>query len=242
MHAYGTWLLLGVAACGRIGFDSSSSAADASPLDTVDALVDASPDATGFQCGDKVDSGAGLVESRAFGAQCWLGENLAIGTTVSGTTTPSNNGVAERVCFNNVLTNCALRGGLYEWNEAMAYATAERSRGICPPSWHIPSDAEWMTLERTLGMSVTASMGFGYRGAQDVAFEAASPGFGARFVGIRTDSITFFGDTTEAFFWSSTEVLAGANGISRRVTQGIGGIDRTGYAKRNAMSVRCVHD
>ena len=31
---------------------------------------------------------------------------------------------------------------------------SERSRGICPAGWHVPSDCEWMYLEHGQGMSI----------------------------------------------------------------------------------------
>jgi uncharacterized protein (TIGR02145 family) len=33
------------------------------------------------------------------------------------------------------------------WEELMQYTTDEGTLGICPPGWHIPSDAEWKLLE-----------------------------------------------------------------------------------------------
>jgi len=50
-------------------------------------------------------------------------------------------------------------------------ATAERSRGVCPVGFHIPSDCEFMYLEHGLGLAVilqnntgTASRYSGYAG------------------------------------------------------------------------------
>jgi len=43
-------------------------------------------------------------------------------------------------------SNCETYGGLYQWNEAMQYSTQQGVRGICPPGWHIPTDAEWTAL------------------------------------------------------------------------------------------------
>ncbi|MDP2268940.1 MAG: FISUMP domain-containing protein, partial [Deltaproteobacteria bacterium] len=49
-------------------------------------------------------------------------------------------------------------GVLYNWPAAMNGASGINSasssvQGSCPSGWHVPSDAEWMVLEKTLGMS-----------------------------------------------------------------------------------------
>lgn len=84
------------------------------------------------------------------GNQCWLSENLNVGIMIDGTIEQSNNGTIEKYCYNNETTNCTLYGGLYQWNEAMQYNTAEGSQGICPEGWHIPTDQELKTLEGTV--------------------------------------------------------------------------------------------
>jgi len=55
------------------------------------------------------------------GTQCWLKENLNIGTKIPGTQNQANNGTIEKYCYNNDEANCAIYGGLYQWNEMMQY-------------------------------------------------------------------------------------------------------------------------
>ncbi|HRZ21657.1 MAG TPA: fibrobacter succinogenes major paralogous domain-containing protein, partial [Bacteroidales bacterium] len=62
----------------------------------------------------------------------------------------TNNGTIEKYCYDNNAANCSTLGGLYEWNEAIQYITAEATQGICPVGWHIPSDGEWKVLEGTV--------------------------------------------------------------------------------------------
>ncbi len=81
--------------------------------------------------------------------------NLNVGTmipsTVAGTIShQTNNGTVEKYCYGDSAANCAIYGGLYEWDEAMGYAagnnndlTGARVQGICPAGFHIPSDLEW---------------------------------------------------------------------------------------------------
>lgn len=80
-------------------------------------------------------------------SQCWLKENLNVGTMIGGGSEMSNNGIIEKYCFSNNMNNCNNYGGLYQWNEMMQYTTQQGSQGICPPEWHIPTDEEWKVLE-----------------------------------------------------------------------------------------------
>ncbi len=59
------------------------------------------------------------------GYQCWMAENLNIGTMIPGTSNMANNGVIEKYCYNNTTANCNTYGGLYQWNEMMAYTTQQ---------------------------------------------------------------------------------------------------------------------
>jgi len=78
------------------------------------------------------------------GNQCWLKENLDVGTMITGW--PDNNGIIEKYCYNNVLDSCTIYGGLYMWNEAMQYVVTEGARGICPEGWHMPKESEFQAL------------------------------------------------------------------------------------------------
>ena len=44
----------------------------------------------------------------------------------------TNNGIIEKYCYDNNPANCAIYGGLYQWNEMMQYTTQQGAQGICP--------------------------------------------------------------------------------------------------------------
>ncbi|MCX6269088.1 MAG: hypothetical protein NTW16_17330, partial [Bacteroidetes bacterium] len=90
------------------------------------------------------------------GTQCWIKENLDVGTIKNHTILSTNNGIIEKYCYNDLTSNCDVYGGLYEWNEMMQYVTAEGSQGICPSGWHIPTDAEFITLSTYLGGDISS--------------------------------------------------------------------------------------
>ncbi len=80
-------------------------------------------------------------------SQCWLKENLNVGTMIPGYKDMKDNDTIEKYCYGNNTTNCDNYGGLYIWDEMMQYNTQQGSQGICPPYWHIPTDDEWKILE-----------------------------------------------------------------------------------------------
>jgi uncharacterized protein (TIGR02145 family) len=83
------------------------------------------------------------------GTQCWLKENMNVGTMISGTSEQTDNGITEKYCYNDEPANCDFYGALYQWDEAMQYGTTEGARGICPDGWHVPADWELKILEGT---------------------------------------------------------------------------------------------
>lgn len=90
-------------------------------------------------------------ETVVIGTQEWMKHNLNVGVMIPGTQDQTGNGTIEKYCYNNLESNCDLYGGLYQWNEAMQYATAEGSQGICPDGFHIPTSVEYQILYEYLG-------------------------------------------------------------------------------------------
>jgi uncharacterized protein (TIGR02145 family) len=80
-------------------------------------------------------------------SQCWLKENLNVGTRIDGILDQLDNDTIEKYCYDNDSSNCVTYGGLYQWDEMMNYTTMAGAQGICPPGWHIPTDEEWKLLE-----------------------------------------------------------------------------------------------
>lgn len=80
-------------------------------------------------------------------SQCWMKESLNAGTIINAPAPQSNNGIIEKYCYGNNPANCLLYGGMYYWEEVMAYSDQSGAQGICPQGWHIPTDEEWKILE-----------------------------------------------------------------------------------------------
>lgn len=80
-------------------------------------------------------------------SQCWLKENLNVGTMIDGNDEMEDNGTIEKYCYDNEPDSCTKYGGLYQWDEMMQFTTEQGTQGICPPGWHIPTDDESKILE-----------------------------------------------------------------------------------------------
>ncbi len=79
-------------------------------------------------------------------SQCWMKENLDVGTLIHAGQNMRNNGIIEKYCYNDIEDSCSRYGGLYQWDEMMQYTILKGAQGICPPNWHLPADEEWKIL------------------------------------------------------------------------------------------------
>ncbi|MBU2508416.1 MAG: T9SS type A sorting domain-containing protein [Bacteroidetes bacterium] len=177
------------------------------------------------------------------GNQIWLKVNLDVGTMIisnSNSVNQTNNSIIEKFCYNNDTKSCIIYGGLYQWNEVMQYTTTEGTQGICPPGWHVPSDAEFVMLSVTVGESSNALKAIGQ--GSDLGAGTNTSGFSALLSGDRyviDGGFNFLGRTTH--FWSSTE---GDISYAGRMRLGLGS-DRVNFSpggKDDGFSVRCVKD
>ncbi len=98
-----------------------------------------------WTCGT-INYGGQAYNTVIIGMQCWMAENLNIGTMINGSQNMTEGGGIEKYCYDDTTGNCETYGGLYQWNEMMNYDTTEGTQGICPPGWHIPTNEEWKQL------------------------------------------------------------------------------------------------
>jgi uncharacterized protein (TIGR02145 family) len=190
------------------------------------------------------------------GDQCWLAENLNIGTMISSSSNQTDNGTIEKYCHTNSTSNCDIYGGLYQWDEMMQYETTKGVQGICPTGWHLPTDAEWCTLENYVDTGTISCSSTGYRGIDaggklkefGTAHWSApnigatnSSGFTALPGGYRrTDGS--FNDNSGccANFWSSNE--AGTNAWYRYLYYINAKVGRDNASQAYGFSVRCIRN
>jgi uncharacterized protein (TIGR02145 family) len=175
------------------------------------------------------------------GTQCWMAENLKIGTMINGNINPKNDGIIEKYCYNNEANNCNTYGGLYQWEEAMQYATNEKAQGICPADWHVPSDAEWYTLEHYTDPNINDPNATGMRGVDGGTKlkQGGSSGFNILLGGYRNTDGNFWGVSSNSFYWSSS-VYDATKAWYHYVLSDFTSIGRYYERKTQGFHLRCI--
>jgi len=178
------------------------------------------------------------------GSQCWLKENLNVGTMINGSQDQTNNGVIEKYCYDNTTASCDVYGGLYQWNEMMQYVTTPGVKGICPDGWHLPTESEWIALTTFLGgwniaggkMKETDTLHWSppNTGATNETGYTALPG-GYRYANAIFSSLTYW-----TIFWSSNE--QDSNAWMTYLSYIYATIELSNTIKDYGCSVRCLRD
>ena len=162
------------------------------------------------------------------GNQIWMAENLKYQT--------SEIGEKERYKTNNEI--------YYNYFQAVS---------ACPKGWHLPSDAEWKTLEKYVGVSdewldylgrdFSRGDGKGEKNIIDMLTMDESLGFLAKYSGYyNQNNYQSFEVGKQAFFWTRTK-LDEVNAIVRLIgTDFEGGVVRDKLGIHNYFSCRCVKD
>ncbi len=200
-----------------------------------------------WQCGDTiVDSRDGQSYNTVqVGGQCWMAENLNVGTMILNYQEQTNNSQTEKYCYNNDPINCDVYGGLYQWNEMMQYITTQGVQGICPSGWHIPTDGEWTILTTHLGGTNVAGgkmkeTGINHWNSPNTGATNSS-GFTALPGGYWSSSGLFYSLGTYGYWWSSSE-SSSTHAWYRYLYYDFVLINRYYYNKTSGYSVRCIKD
>lgn len=177
------------------------------------------PSLTGPQYGSMTDSRDNKTyKTIDIAGKTWMAENLNYEEALSSGTS---------ICPSNNEDSCTKYGREYDGDAAIV---------ACPAGWHLPSDAEWRTLEHNLGMSDadTAKSGLSTkRGvAQAVGIKLQKAG------GTGFDAVTYSG---AAQFWTSTKV-SGGNQYFRGLIPNDSSVYRHTNPPGLTMCVRCIKD
>lgn len=227
-----------------------------------------------------IDYDGNIYNTVTIGTQVWMKENLKTTHYSDGTAIPLVNTDSKwnaltlksrAYCwYNDDIKNSSKYGALYPWVTAMngaqsATATPSGIQGVCPSSWHLPSDAEWAIMENYL-----ADNGYNYDGSiggapMKIALTLASiddwisssaeatvgntdypeyrnkSGFTALPGGFRYYDGQFRNQGTSGRWWTSTQYdTFDAN--RRVIIYSEGHVYRNEGSKREGYSVRCVKD
>ncbi len=206
-----------------------------------------------FTCGDQYTDtrNSQTYNTISIGSQCWFVENLNIGTRINVSYPQSDNSIIEKYCYDNDPTYCETYGGLYQWNEMMQYSTTQGIQGICPNSWHLPTDDEWKTMEMALGMSQSEAGNTGWRGTDEGEKIKSTTGWNSSGNGTNSSGFTalpggmrgyggglnYLGN--HGYWWSSSE-YSGLDAWHRQLGYDSDQVSRNQYNKDNSHSVRCL--
>jgi uncharacterized protein (TIGR02145 family) len=219
------------------GEDRSFKTFDLSPCDSIASFI----------------YGGKTYKTVEIGYQCWMAENLNIGTQINTSQDMQDNATIEKYCYDDTEADCDIYGGLYQWDEMMQYTTSESTQGICPDKWHVPSDDEWKQLEMALGMSQSEADDTGYRGTDEGKKMKStngwisngngtnSSGFNALPGGYRDSSGSFDYLDYGGYWWSSSEGSS-STAWDRRLYYSLDFVYRDYYDKEHGFSVRCLKD
>ncbi|MBK7030078.1 MAG: hypothetical protein IPH45_13085 [Bacteroidales bacterium] len=185
------------------------------------------------------------------GEQCWLKENLDVGIMISSPENQYNNTLVEKYCYGNQESNCAVFGGLYQWDEAMQYSNQPGNQGICPEGWHIPDNEDWCELSYFVdstfncnsnycdgivagtNLKATNSWNLGGNGSNISGFTALASGYYSSL------EFQFLDAGNAANFWSSHDFTPGTSWVWVLYTNQPN-ICRTDILKTEGYSVRCI--
>lgn len=206
-----------------------------------------------------------------YGDQTWSVENAEVVTYRNGTTIPQ---VTDATEWSNLTTgawcyyeNDSSKGKLYNWyavmgiHDAASLTDASLRKAFAPEGWHVPTDAEWTTLEEyliangynhdgtTTGNKIAKAMASttGWNSSTTAGAPGKdqslnnSSGFNLFPEGDRGSSGSFHIWGYDAIFWSSTEYNTGF-AMTRNLYSNDSILDRTNNSKRSGFSVRFVRD
>jgi uncharacterized protein (TIGR02145 family) len=202
-----------------------------------------------------VDYAGKTYNTVAIGDQCWLKENLDVGTRINGSSEQTNNNTIEKYCYNDDPANCTTYGGLYQWAEAVQYKNgatnttsaipplAGNIQGICPTGWHIPTNAENSTLQTTVSNNGNAlkAVGQGILDGWGDGRGTNTSGFSALLAGLSNYGGYFYSLGVYAPFWSSTQWDA-AHAYFIHLNYDYSYIFFMDENKSEGYSIRCVND
>jgi len=175
--------------------------------------------------------------------RCWMSANLNYGAYITDKVTQTDNCTAEKYCQGNDGSKCTEAGGFYQWDELMTYlpadnASAEGEKGLCPPEWHVATEAEWAEL-------ISYYLGPGLAG-WTISDPIPPEGFHAKTRGILYQNFSWDflpPGLSATLFWTSTVSPAGDSRIFSHGVNGISpSVSRYASLRSNAFPVRCVKD
>jgi uncharacterized protein (TIGR02145 family) len=195
------------------------------------------------------------------GTQCWLAQNLNIGTRINASGDQTNNNTIEKYCYYDAESMCDVYGGLYQWAEMVQYLNGATNTsswnpvptgnitGICPAGWHI---GDWGTVVTFLGgyeeaggkMKSTGTLQAGTGLWQSPNTGATNEsGFTGLPAGIFDGGYSNFGAVGyNGHWWLSWEGFSTSDAWSLNLDYYKSSVGEYQWPKVSGLSVRCLRD
>ena len=210
----------------------NSSMAKSIILNTSTGLISA---VSGLSCGDAVSYNGKSYPRVLIGSQCWLAKNLDYDNGCSVKTWVDSTDVGW--CGYYTGGPFTDEGLLYQWSAAMNGSVSSGAQGLCPTGWHIPTDAEFCTLEQYVDPSITCNS-TGWRGV--IGGTKLLPGGSSNFNSILTGYRHDLNNGEYIFRNTLTVIWSSDNGWVRSLAGGNVTIYRGGLENANGFSIRCL--
>jgi uncharacterized protein (TIGR02145 family) len=193
------------------------------------------------------DIDGNIYHTVTIGTQVWMVENLKTTKYRDGSHVPIVKDYTEWMilttpgyCWydNNQATYKGTYGALYNWH-------AVNTGKLCPTGWHVPTDAEWVSLMNYLGGLSEAGGKLKELGTAhwDSPNSGATneTGFTALAAGCRGIDGSFILIGQRGAWWSVTEYNAWS-AMSMNIDYNDSEMKDIAYGKTNGMSARCMKD
>lgn len=202
-----------------------------------------------------VDIDGNIYYAVTIGNQTWLNKNLNV-------THYRNNDPIPYVTDNSLWSGLSY-GAYSEWDNSIFYQTAygllynwyaiNDTRGVCPTGWHVPTDAEWYTLENYIDPTVNDPLSVNWRGTNvgtklkattgwiDNGSGTDEYGFSGLPGGYRKYDGTYWFLGHYAYWWTSDE-NSSTEAWKRSIFNEDYTSNRNANAKTCGFSIRCIKD
>ena len=209
-----------------------------------------------LEYGTVTDVDGNSYKTVKIGDQWWMCENLRVKHFQDGSSISLIGNVDQDSLWANTMDpaysvlNDTLYGCLYN-----SFAVKDALK-LAPTGWHIPTDEEWKTMEKSIGMSENQSNQLAWRGTNEAelllnknleGWQTGTVPFGMDtydFSILPAGCRLFSGETTSgftAFFWTATSTANG-HAYYRYFDYQKKNIFRQTTYPQYGMSIRCVKD
>lgn len=197
--------------------------------------------------GKVTDIDGNIYNTIVIGSQVWMKENLKTIHYRNGDPIPNVTDGTDwwhlqtgAYCvYDNYPVNDVTYGKLYNW-------WAVNSGLLAPAGWHVPSYAEWTTLENFLGNPAVSGGKLKETGTSHWQSPNASAtnetGFTGLPGGFRSSTGSFYSITYNGYWWTTTLASDTSYAKYRFLDFNLGSVYGTEDYKIDGLSVRCIKD